>query len=715
MADLKSVGVRLYALNADYKKSMKESGDATQSFGKVSGVALAAVGTAAAGMALKAADGYVAYGKTIMGLSRISGESVETMSKLNFAAQQTGVSAETLSAGIKFLQKNMASGNEEFAKLNVTTKNADGTYRNVHDVFLDTADAISKMSNATEKADAIREIFGRNGQALGALLNKGRDGIIALEGAAQKYGLVLTQDNIPAIQANIKAHREMDAAMQGAQNQIGQNVLPMLTSAITLFSNLPGPIASSIAPLAGVTGGVVLLSKATSVLGLSLGPIGALIALVGGGGALIKGSMDSGKKSLDELSASVIRTVSGAQTMNDLNRIFGKTQEQIKSLDEEVKGLHNPFDVGYEHELRSGITLLQTSAIVQAVLKEQVLQYAKANGVSEDVALRAVQAQQAHARAVAENGAAAKVTAEEIAAMTDATKAENDAITAALNPQFAMMDATKKLGEAKQKNAEAEWAVVAANNAYNQAVLLYGPNSAAATDALWKLNDAKAAQTQTTSDLARANMDLDVAVNNLELSFKSGQSSFEDNKRILQEWVSQGRMTQAQADSVTYRMWLMKSAADAANGTQVVLTVEAQGLHDALKGFADLSQFTGASINKGWGAFGLGGIGVLIGNAKNAKPNAAGTTGMADGWNTVGEAGPELMYKRGSAVSVFSNPQSNRMLASASTGGGGGGVTNVSHNTYNVTVQAPFGVDVSEVTRNISRSLANLENSTRRR
>lgn len=654
MADLKSVGVRLYALNADYKKSMKESGDATQSFGKVSGVALAAVGTAAAAFALKAADSYVAYGKTIMGLARVSGETVETMSKMNFAAQQTGVSSETLANGIKFLQKNMASGNAEFEKLNVTTKNADGSYRNVHDVFLDTADAISKMSNATEKADAIRQIFGRNGQALGAMLNKGRDGIIALEADAQKYGLVLTQNNIPAIQANIKAHREMDAAMQGAQNQIGQQVLPTLTKAITLFSNLPGPIASSIAPLAGVTGGVILLTKATAALGLSMGPLGAVIAAAGAGYILWNQRLEQGAKGVESMSAAVNKTTSGAQSMDDLNRIMGKTSDEMRAMKQAADDVHAPWDVFYKKDLRDGTNSLMATTIAQAALKAEVEQYAKVNGVSTDVALKNVQAEKAKAKAVAETGSATGITADEVKALTEANKAENDSLRASIDPLFAMNDAMTKLGDAKQKDAETGMAVVAAQNALNQAILIYGPNSAPALDAQWKLNEATAAHAAAQNDQVRAALDVEVATNNLETAFKTNTISLDQSKATLQGWVAQGLITQGQADSVGYRFWLLKSKADELNGHSIVMGVDV----NTSTFFAKMNEVWAAlnpqtaHINPNWGAGGLGGIGSAIGNVKGAR--ASGGPVSAGNTYLVGEHGPEL-FEAGMSGNIVAN------------------------------------------------------------
>lgn len=667
--DIKTVAVRLTAYNSDYKKAMKESGDSVSAFSKVTTAALAAAAVAAVGFAMKAADGYVSWGKTIMGLSRVSGEGVETMSKWNFAAQQSGVSSEALGNGIKFLQKSMAANNDEFAKLGVTTRNDDGTYRSVHAVFLDTADAISKMSNATEKADAIRQIFGRNGQALGALLNKGRDGIIALEAEATKYGLVLTQDNVPAIQANIKAHRAWDAAMQGASNQIGQSVLPMLTSATEFFAKLPGPIASSIAPLGGLVIGVGLLSKAMAGMGLSLGPWGAVIALIGTGAMLIKNRVDEGTKSVESLTESVRGTVAGAKSMEDLNRIQASTVEQMKGLKQAADDVHAPWDVFYKKDLRDGTAALQTTAIAQSILKAEVEQYAKANGVSNDVALQHIQLQRQQAKRVAETGEATKATAEEVKALTEANKAENDALRAQFDPLFGMLDATNKLGEAKQKAKEQEWAVVAALNNYNQAVLIYGQNSAAATDALWKLNDAKAAQATAGDNVVRASLDEQVAINNLETAFKINGKSLEENQATLRDWVAQGRITQDQADHVNYRFWLMKAKADELSGTRIIMGVDV----NASTFFAKLTDIwnaldaTKVKIDKNWGAGGIAGIGVAIGNAHHS----AGGAPLSDGWNIINEEGPEALYKQGSQVAVMTAGQTRRMLTPANAGASG--------------------------------------------
>lgn len=67
----------------------------------------------------------------------------------------------------------------------------------------------------------------------------------------------------------------------------------------------------------------------------------------------------------------------------------------------------------------------------------------------------------------------------------------------------------------------------------------------------------------------------------------------------------------------------------------------------------------------------------------NLKMNALGTASMSEGWNVVGDAGPELLFKRGGNVSVYSNQQSQRMVqGSGAASGGSGAQVNITGNTF---------------------------------
>lgn len=93
------------------------------------------------------------------------------------------------------------------------------------------------------------------------MLNKGRDGITALMAETDKYGLVLSKDQIDAVKKNKEAQRDLQAAMQGVEVQIGSRLIPVVADATALFAKLPGPIMDVALPLAGVGAGVAGLTK----------------------------------------------------------------------------------------------------------------------------------------------------------------------------------------------------------------------------------------------------------------------------------------------------------------------------------------------------------------------------------------------------------------------------------------------------------------------
>jgi hypothetical protein len=198
-------------------------------FGGV-GLAIAAVGIAAVAFAVKSADKFKEVGGEVLKLQRYTGESAEAMSKLRFAAQQSGVSADLLANSFVFLSKNIAAGKKVFDQYSIATVDAHGKTLPFDQILLSVADKFKNgVVPQSEKAAVAVQIFGKAGKDLIPMLNKGADGLKALESEAQKYGLVLTGSNLAAIKAATAAQREQTAVMQGLQVQIGANVLPLMT------------------------------------------------------------------------------------------------------------------------------------------------------------------------------------------------------------------------------------------------------------------------------------------------------------------------------------------------------------------------------------------------------------------------------------------------------------------------------------------------------
>src|ERR1017187_493329 len=137
-------------------------------------------------------------------LSQKTGESVENLSKLQYAANLSHVSTESLDVGLKFLARSMQQatlgtgpGAAAFRALGISTKDATGQTRSMGDVIGDVAEKFSGMKDGANKMALALDLLGRNGAAWIPFLNQGRGGIKAFTDEADRLGAKLT-----GVQAN---------------------------------------------------------------------------------------------------------------------------------------------------------------------------------------------------------------------------------------------------------------------------------------------------------------------------------------------------------------------------------------------------------------------------------------------------------------------------------------------------------------------------------
>lgn len=252
---LPPVSVRLGADIAGLKKGMseakKEMGDVAKeghsSFSKLAvGVAggVAAAGAAAVAFGAKSIGAFEDVAGEIAKMQRLTGGTAEDMSKLRFAAEESGVSAEVLSKSMLKLSKATAGQGKALHAAGIAYEDSKGKMLPMKEVMENAADVFAKMPNGIEKNRLAMQLFGKAGTELIPMLNKGKKGLEELGGEADKYGLVLGQKDVDAFKKNKQAHREMHAAWTGLQVQIGKVLMPVLAKVTTMFAKvLPVAIA----------------------------------------------------------------------------------------------------------------------------------------------------------------------------------------------------------------------------------------------------------------------------------------------------------------------------------------------------------------------------------------------------------------------------------------------------------------------------------------
>jgi len=262
MANDTSLTFSLYGKDVSATKSLQDVGGAAQTagghFSKIAEIAggiglasgIAVLGSKVLDFGKESINAFQDVGKEVKLLQRYTGDTAEEMSKLRFAAEESGVSAETLAMALGKMSKaaSTTAGEKKFEAIGVSVKDMNGHMKSSSEIFTEVASKLGGMSNGVEKTNAIMQIFGRSGMELAPLLNQGAAGIAKFKEEAQKFGLVLSQDNLDAVKANVMAHREFHAAIEGMQVQLGQFLYPALTAVTKAFSEIVPIIAQGLKP-----------------------------------------------------------------------------------------------------------------------------------------------------------------------------------------------------------------------------------------------------------------------------------------------------------------------------------------------------------------------------------------------------------------------------------------------------------------------------------
>lgn len=277
----------------DFNNNIVDSGKKASDFGDKLNKAALAIGAAGIGLTAyskMATNSTIDYTKNINNIARITGDTVEKTSALQYVFQRSGIAAdqtasvfgifskqinatndamkdgaaktadlnnkidaakikiadltaqqakngdstgtlknqiEGLNIAISGYQKQMTDAQTPLQKLGVNTQDADGKTRSFNDILLDVADKFKSLPNGAEKTATSMQLFGRSGKDLIPILNKGSDGIQQLEQQAEKLGLTLNSSNVNAVLKYTDSQKKLKDAQQQFTLAIGNEALPM--------------------------------------------------------------------------------------------------------------------------------------------------------------------------------------------------------------------------------------------------------------------------------------------------------------------------------------------------------------------------------------------------------------------------------------------------------------------------------------------------------
>lgn len=248
--DIFSLVARLTLDKSNYDQGLDDAAAGAQSFGdklkgglataaKVGGVAIAAVGTAAAAATtalVKQAGEVASYGDNIDKASQKLGISAEAYQEWDAVLQHSGTSIDSMGIGMKTLATQAAKGSDAFTALGISAEQAASMSR--EDLFAQTITALQNVTDENKRAQLAQELFGRSAMELGPLLNTSAADTQAMKDRVHELGGVMSNEAVKAAAAYQDNLQDMNTAIDGLKRNIVAEFIPGLSSLMEAFTNI---------------------------------------------------------------------------------------------------------------------------------------------------------------------------------------------------------------------------------------------------------------------------------------------------------------------------------------------------------------------------------------------------------------------------------------------------------------------------------------------
>jgi DNA repair exonuclease SbcCD ATPase subunit len=199
-----------------------------------------------------------AYADNILTMSAQTGIATDTLQELNYMAELTDTSLETITSTMARNIRSMNSAAQgtqtyldAYKTLGVEVADASGQLRDSETVYWEIIDALGKMTNETERDAVSMQIFGRSAQELNTLIAVGSDGVAKFAKEARDMGAVLSDDTLEKLGETDDAFQRLIQQWEISKRTIGAEMAPALTDAIGKVTEKVGEVDDKFAAFAG--------------------------------------------------------------------------------------------------------------------------------------------------------------------------------------------------------------------------------------------------------------------------------------------------------------------------------------------------------------------------------------------------------------------------------------------------------------------------------
>ena len=246
------------------------------------GAALTAVGGTIVGGLTASVANFTTTGTELDNLHDKTGMTVDTLSKLSYAAGQTGADMSNLETSAKFMAKSItdvsggsAAAQKALGDLGLNLKDLQSMSPDQQ--FMTIADALANVTDKTQQSALAQAVFGKSATDLLPMLAGGSAGLQDMFTKAQQLGVVMTGPEADAARTLSQAFGNVKESIKGLSENIGSTLAPILTSICDKITKVVEAVTNWMKAHPELSKNILILVGVVGVFAAVLGPI--LIAL----------------------------------------------------------------------------------------------------------------------------------------------------------------------------------------------------------------------------------------------------------------------------------------------------------------------------------------------------------------------------------------------------------------------------------------------------
>jgi hypothetical protein len=232
------------------------------------GTAALAAGTALVAFGVKAAGAFTDVALAADDAAKSTGLTVDQASRFIAVGDDYGITAEDIAKGLGKVTTTLDAAKWE--KYGIATRDAAGNARDANAIILDTFDALSKETNATERANMAKELLGKGYQTLSPLIGKTREELEGYLGAVSDSQVITAKEAEKARKLSLAQDALSDAYLdvQLAVGSLVAELSPLIQNSAEMASKA-AELVEKLGPLPEIMLALVApVTQVSRVMGL---------------------------------------------------------------------------------------------------------------------------------------------------------------------------------------------------------------------------------------------------------------------------------------------------------------------------------------------------------------------------------------------------------------------------------------------------------------